>query len=552
MKNRRIVQELLLCLHNKEEEIRAISAEVLGEIQDPYCIKQLIKDAIYEQDDEVRWIAKDSLKRMKSDDIVNELINLLNTDDKKIVQYSCKLLKEIRSSAIIPKLIDSLINCKDANLETMIKSILISLKDSDSLLVYIDLLTDRSIIKRRYALEILEAMKWNPSTNKEKASYYYAKENWEELMKFKEEAKPILLQAIKDEIEDIRAWSADCLAHYKDKDVVNILIQTLKDESEVVRSWAIVSLGEIGDEESVKPLEEILDKETRDLKKLIIESLYKISGEKAIKALVRIALTDYEEEIRELAFEFASEIVSSGITEYLIPLLRKSKEYIRINILNKLVELKWKPKDPFEIVIFNIYKGDWKKIEQLKNLAVEPLIDLLDSSNTNIKIQIINMLGKIKDSKAVFPLISVLKDKNCEIRKAAVEALGKIEDERAVFSIIEMIKDDCAEVGYASIIALSYMEHPEAISKLIEISENKKDSEYKKIAEKALKYIREKYEPESLIEIIKGNITELKLWAIQVLTLFEAEKELEQLKELIIESNLDLKSRMLKILGKKT
>ncbi|MGA1866976.1 MAG: HEAT repeat domain-containing protein [bacterium] len=78
--------------------------------------------------------------------------------------------------------------------------------------------------------------------------------------------------------------------------------------------------------------------------------------------------------------------------------------------------------------------------------AVEPLIDLIQDNDYNVRLYAVESLGKLKDPRAVEPLITVLNHKNADTRLRAIEALGEIEDPRAVEPLFELFSR-CIEEG---------------------------------------------------------------------------------------------------------
>ncbi len=84
-----------------------------------------------------------------------------------------------------------------------------------------------------------------------------------------------LTQALKDEDYDVRRDAADALKKIG-KPAVEPLIKALEDENEDVRYWAIIALGEIGDERAYKPLICASQSAKGGVRKKIVEALKKI------------------------------------------------------------------------------------------------------------------------------------------------------------------------------------------------------------------------------------------------------------------------------------
>ena len=75
---------------------------------------------------------------------------------------------------------------------------------------------------------------------------------------------------------------------------------------------------------------------------------------------------------------------------------------------------------------------------------IEKLIKLLTDTDSNVRRNAANALGKIGTEKAVDPLIAVLKDKDTDrnVRQSVADALGKIGTEKAIDPLIAVLNDE--------------------------------------------------------------------------------------------------------------
>lgn len=85
--------------------------------------------------------------------------------------------------------------------------------------------------------------------------------------------------------------------------------------------------------------------------------------------------------------------------------------------------------------------------------AVDPLIQILNDEDPEVRSSAAIILGDIGDKKAVEPLIQALKD--TEARTRAVTALGKIGDVRAVEPLTRTLSDPDR---YARLVAKEVLE----------------------------------------------------------------------------------------------
>jgi len=93
--------------------------------------------------------------------------------------------------------------------------------------------------------------------------------------------------------------------------------------------------------------------------------------------------------------------------------------------------------------------------EKKKKAAVSPLMDLLAIQRPKvIRLEAIIALGKIGASDPVDRLISILEETDNDILVAVIEALGKIEDPKAVKPIADLLTNNALRNGAARITAI--------------------------------------------------------------------------------------------------
>lgn len=88
----------------------------------------------------------------------------------------------------------------------------------------------------------------------------------------------------------------------------------------------------------------------------------------------------------------------------------------------------------------NVKADSVKALVEAGELAVEPLIQALDSKDPEIRENAAITLGKIKDERAIDPLIKLLTDEEWEVESAATNALVDI-GEPAVEPLIGILQD---------------------------------------------------------------------------------------------------------------
>ncbi|MEX2601612.1 MAG: HEAT repeat domain-containing protein [Balneolaceae bacterium] len=101
--------------------------------------------------------------------------------------------------------------------------------------------------------------------------------------------------------------------------------------------------------------------------------------------------------------------------------------------------------------------------------AVEPLLGLLDDSDSEVRAQALKMLGDVRYEPAAEEMIPLLQDENARVRFFATEALGRISYAPAMEGVIGMLEENSDEDVYlrhAGAIALARMGNGEGLANL--------------------------------------------------------------------------------------
>ncbi len=185
----------------------------------------------------------------------------------------------------------------------------------------------------------------------------------------------------------MRTDAAFALGRLGDKRAVDSLILALEDENEDVRSFAVFALGKIGDPRAVEPIIQILEEERADW------------------STIGIAL---------------SRLRDNRAVEPLIEALKKVTRYIEeIKKENPSIELKK--------IDYEYLRGRWSLADTLGDLGdkkvVEPLLEVLDDEDPDLREIAAMALGKIGDKKAITIVLERMKDEEQEIKNAVEKAL---------------------------------------------------------------------------------------------------------------------------------
>ncbi len=100
--------------------------------------------------------------------------------------------------------------------------------------------------------------------------------------------------------------------------------------------------------------------------------------------------------------------------------------------------------------------------------SVEPLLNLIEADDPDVRKFVVDILGDIKDTRAVPALIARLEDEDENVCVAAAEALGKVRDRRAVDALLACLaRADKGWLDYAAAEALGSIGDERALGPLL-------------------------------------------------------------------------------------
>lgn len=125
-----------------------------------------------------------------------------------------------------------------------------------------------------------------------------------------------------------------------------------------------------------------------------------------------------------------------------------------INLL--ILELK----NPFS----SFHNDVMNALVKIGNAAVEPLISAVKAENEiDVKLKVVEVLGKIGDSRAVEPIIGFLTHRDEFLRCCAAVALGNIGDARAVEPLTKLLGSEDGGVRLAVLESLEKIKGRQAL-----------------------------------------------------------------------------------------
>ena len=411
--DKRVVEELLKLLKDKEYKIRGLSAEVLGNIAKP--------------DDRIIGVLKAALN--------NEKITFVRYDAAMALSKIGKF-----DSKVIDVLVKA-INDKNYSERYKIASVLKMIAQEDERLIktLIAKFDEENAEVRRCAAEtlgkigesddrIIEVLRTALEDKKQKVRYYAA-EALAKIGKIDDRGIEVLIRATEENDSDLQCLAVEALGiiEKSSNSVIEALIKRLSDGNLSVKSRAVEALANIGkfDGQVIDRLEALVKNSKLEIREQAALVLGKIgcSDNGVINTLVE-ALNNYDSKVWYQVPEALGEIGYSGKKEEVIgPLLNafeKTRDtQMQINVVDALGKIGCSDKQ-----------------------VIEMMIAALKSKNDDVRAKAAEALGKIdfSDDQVIKALIEASADKDREVRTKAAKSLGKIWQSKSGRELLNLLK----------------------------------------------------------------------------------------------------------------
>jgi len=201
------------------------------------------------------------------------------------------------------------------------------------------------------------------------------------------------------------------------------LIRALRHRNFDIQWQAAEALSSLGTE-AVDRLFSTLKSTNRDVRIGVIEALGEIKDSRAIQALIPL-LNDPSSEVRWATAVALGEIGNAAAIPHLVGALQDVDEYVRYGAAIALEKLRWQPADDIERGYLYLGKQEWEQLEALGETAIKPLIRALKDKNADVRIKVVELLGRIGSPRSSSSLIRALSDENPDVRWKAVLAAPK-------------------------------------------------------------------------------------------------------------------------------
>ncbi|HAS17496.1 MAG TPA: hypothetical protein DCR39_06340 [Nitrospiraceae bacterium] len=316
----------------------------------------------------------------------------------------------------------------------------------------------------------------------------------------------------------------------RDKDVrkeaADLLCKLLKDEQTILRTTMLRK------RLAVVPLLKALDDPEADVRVSVVKAL---GYSESYRAIIPVAdmLKDHDKDVRREAALALGWLKNTRGIEPLLEILRNINEYpsVRASALLSLVKLE------SDVTVSPLLeqlhgKDEKNKIRAMEVLQaaltedetvllnrkpfVQPLTELLNDPNTEIKCAAIKTITLIRDTSVVPLLISTLSDKSKEVRTDVIKGLGELRDKRATTVLVSLLNDKDEDIRLSVLKSLGLIIDKETIPVIFQIIKDKNENKTVRIsALDALQQIDPFFWDKNSAQFIEDDLPEIRIEAIK-------------------------------------
>jgi HEAT repeat protein len=152
--------------------------------------------------------------------------------------------------------------------------------------------------------------------------------------------------------------------------------------------------------------------------------------------------------------------------------------------------------------------------------ALSPLLAASRSSETELRLEAIQALGRLRNKRAFNSLRAALTDETLGIRFAAIDALAMLNDPRAISELAHFAHNKSTDQGERvhAVYGLGFYNEPEAISAALEIMQDKTDDvEVRAQAAETLASISRREDQNKLIPLyldaLQETSVQMRFWS---------------------------------------
>ena len=486
----RDVRGIIHALRDPDQIVQRKAAAALADLAPDEAVKPLL-NSLRSPDRDVRRLSAMALGNIRDSNAVTGLVTALVDTDPGVRLEVAEALGKIRE----PEAVDALLKCLDdsnADVRMMVIWGLGRMDDERAIPLLLPLLANPEHGIRLRAAEALEILKGIPEDPQDKALYYIAKNEWDELMRMRRAAIRPLVWALKDNYFLVREKAANTLGRLKDVHAVGFLVEVLSDPEGSVRMEAAAALKEIGDKRAVPALVAALKDEYVGVRMMVASALDKMNWSPATRT---------DQILYLIAKERWLDLAAIG---------EPAADMLAVQL-----------KDPY----YGIRDKVTQTLRQLGKDVLPQMIKALANPDKDVRRRALWVIGKTGEPAAFDPLIRSLKDHDIRCREEAVIALGELADPRAIPFLEETIEYDDA-LGPAAVSAMGMIRHPDSVKNLISYIEDE-DPLIRINAISALGQIGDNSVLPHIAPALKDPDTEVRIAAIKAIIKFEGDEATE-------------------------
>lgn len=458
-----------------------------------------------------------------------QYLEQLNDEDSMIRRDAIEYLTGVKDARVLYPLIKALQD-EDPGIQQAAIDAFIACDDEAAVYNLLPLLFDSRVNVRNMAQEILEKI----GGYGVKLIGLHIKVKDENVRKMiadilgkieKPESALLLLEMLKDHNSNIRCSAADGLGRVGDSSAVVPLIELLHDEVWVA-FFAAGALGKIGDSRAIIPLMEFIKSADVDLQITAIDALGQIGSEEAANALIS-GLDSVQFDAIKSAVENLIKITHGNIDKVtekigkdrLIKYIVDIVKHNEISDLNRKMDFiralsRLQTSDSSAYILKLLSDVGLENID-LINSSIDALTGLKDEeiliqtlkkeSNTCVLVSL-NVLGLLKSSKSVPYLIEIFDSAEREIKIEIISVLSGIGGKESIKFLLDMLAYEDGHVRAAAARGLGVFADPETT----EILMNRICiEEYHDVVEEIVNCLAEIYNKHKLPAVYQGFLSNI-------------------------------------------
>jgi HEAT repeat protein len=217
-------------------------------------------------------------------------------------------------------------------------------------------------------------------------------------------------------------------------------LQQLRSPEWKIRSHAAEKLGESNDPRAVAALVKTLEDKDPNVQMAAAGALGNIGDANALEPLLK-ALQDHDRGVRAAVVEALGKLRDGRVIDRLLPLLRDKDNEFRSTVARALESACGAKLNDAQRAACAGARMKWEEAASIGAPAIEPLLEALKETKTQIRLAAIHALEKIGHERAIVPLIALLNDQDTTIQEAACWALAAKGDERCVMPLLDLTRD---------------------------------------------------------------------------------------------------------------